>query len=111
MHGFTGTLEEYRLMTITTTILTTPAIIAILSLDAFTWLLAARLVLGHLAGTRDTAAVRAIMELVDPVHHAVGRKLASWRQEPVPGWMVWLVLVVLLIGSRHVLVFFVNNVF
>ena len=79
--------------------------------DAFIFLLAARLVFGRLASTRDTAVVRTLGELVDPVHHAVARKLAMWRQEPVPDWMAWLVLVVLLIGTRHVLVFFVNNVF
>ena len=98
-------------MTTTTAIMATPFIIAILSLDAFMWLLAARLALGQLPSTRNTTIVRAIIELVDPVHHAVGRKLASWRQEPVPGWMVWLVIVVLLIGARHVLVALVNHVF
>ena len=98
------------MMTITTTILATPFIIAIWSLDAFTWLLVARLVLGHLATTSDTTVVKTLGELVAPLQQAVGRKLAGWRQRPLPGLMAWIVLVVLLLGARHVLIVFVTKV-
>ena len=91
-------------MIVITNILAWPFVIAVWFIDTYILLINLRLVVGRLSSTRNTIFHLALRQLTEPLYHTANRWLSRWRNQPLPTWIPWLVVIVTALLLRHLFV-------
>ncbi len=91
-------------MIITTHILAFPLLVLLWTLDAYAFLLVARMILSRIGSMHTNRIAMLLQEFTDPLLCGVQRQLTSWRGRAVPSWAPWLTLMAMILLVRHLLI-------